>query len=114
VTRARRVQAIRSRWRTRQWEYRQRNLAHGAWAKFREALALAVEVYAIDTATAEKLVGEGFALDSRGSGLQPPRRIIWIPASRAATLGCRRLLIRLDATLLAAENLALVPFDRTV
>ena len=110
MSRVRQVQAIRSRWRTRRWEYRQRNLAHGAWAKYREALALAAEAYAIDGATFSLLVAEGFARDPRGSGLEPPRQIIWITSSRAATLDFPRLQLRLDAAMLAAEHLALVPF----
>jgi hypothetical protein len=111
VTRARRIQALRSRWRTVRWAYRQRNLAHGAWARFREALALAAEAYAIDADTVAALAGEGYPLDHRGEGLEPPRRIVWITAPRAAALARPRLMLRLDATLLASPWLALVAFE---
>jgi hypothetical protein len=111
VTHARRIQALRSRWRTVQWSYRQRNLAHGAWARFREALALAAEAYAIDADIVATLAGEGYPLDHRGEGLEPPRRLVWIPASRAATLARPRLMLRLDADLLASPCLALVAFE---
>jgi hypothetical protein len=111
MTLAERVKAVRARARVRRWEYRQRNLAHGAWGRFRAALAHAREAYAIDEATAAALVAEGFAADERGRGLEPPRTIIWITAERAARLGgARPIAIRLDAELLAARCLALVPF----
>ena len=110
MTHARRVQAIRSRARIRRWEYRQRNLSHGAWAKFREALALASDAYAIDATTSARLVDEGFTIDPRGQSLEPARRIIWITPGRAAELEAPPLKLCLDATLLSAVALALVPF----
>jgi hypothetical protein len=111
MTRERRIQAIRSRCRIRRWEYRQRHHAHGAWARFREALALASEAYAIDAATMASLVAEGFVADDRGARLEPPRQIVWITQRRAAALGARRLQMRLDATMLATPALALVAFE---
>ena len=111
MTRARRVQQIRARARVRRWEFRQRHLARGAWQRFRIALATACDAYAIDDATVEELAAEGFARDDRGSGLEPPRRIVWITPERAARLrDARPLALRLDATMLAASALALVPF----
>jgi hypothetical protein len=105
------VKAVRARARVRRWEYRQRNLAHGAWDRFRGALAHAREAYAIDDATAVALLAEGFAADDRGRGLEPQRILVWITAERAATLaGARPIELRLDAALLAARCLALVPF----
>lgn len=95
------------------WEYRQRNLAHGAWGRFREALAMAEVAYAIDPATADALVAEGFATDDRGARLEPARRIVWITAERATQLSAgRQLAMRLDADMLAATTLALVAFPR--
>lgn len=109
MTLAERVKAVRAR--VRRWEYRQRNLAHGAWTRFRTALAHALEAYAIDDATAAALVAEGFTADDRGRGLEPPRTIVWITAERAARLAdARPIALRLDAELLAARCLALVPF----
>jgi hypothetical protein len=111
MTIAERVKAVRARARVRRWEYRQRNLAHGAWNRFRTALAHAREAYALDDATTAELLAEGCAADDRGRGLEPPRTLIWITAERAARLaGARPLALRLDAELLAARNLALVPF----
>jgi MoxR-like ATPase len=111
MTIAERVKAVRARALIRRWEYRQRNLAHGAWDRFRAALAHARDAYAIDEATAAALLAEGFAADERGRGLEPPRTIVWVTAERAARLvGARSLVLRLDAELLAAQYLALVPF----
>jgi hypothetical protein len=111
MTIAERVKAVRARARIRRWEYRQRDLAHGSWDRFRSALAHAREAYAIDDATAAALIVEGSSTDDRGRGLEPPRTIIWITAERAARLtGARPLALRLDAEFLAARCLALVPF----
>ncbi|HWO19683.1 MAG TPA: hypothetical protein VNO30_12940 [Kofleriaceae bacterium] len=111
MTIAERVKAVRARARIRRWEYRQRNLAHGAWDRFRAALAHAREAYAIDEATAAALLAEGFHADDRGRGLEPPRTLIWITEERAARLvGARSLELRLNAELLGANYLALVPF----
>jgi hypothetical protein len=111
MTYARRVQAIRARCRVLRWEYRQRNLAHGAWAKFSEALALASEAYAIDEVTMTELVAEGFVIDDRGSGLEPPRRIVWLTRHRATALrNARSLVLQLDARMLETRTLALVAF----
>ena len=111
MTIADRVKAIRARARVRRWEYRQRNLAHGAWDRFRTALSHAREAYALDDATVAALLAEGFVIDARGRGLEPPRTLIWITAERASRLeGARPIALRLDSELLAACNLALVPF----
>jgi hypothetical protein len=113
VTPARRIQAIRARRRIQRWEHRQRNLAHGAWGRFREALAMAAEAYAIDDAIYERLVAAGGRPDDRGGGLEPPRRLVWIPREHVTTFAARRIALRMDAELLAARVLALVPFDPT-
>lgn len=111
MTIAARVKAVRARARVRRWEYRQRNLAHGAWDRFRAALAHASEAYVIDDATASALIVEGYASDDRGRGLEPPRTLVWITAERARLLhGARPIELRLDAALLGARCLALVPF----
>ena len=111
MTLAERVKAVRARAQVRRWEYRQRNLAHGAWARFRAALAHARQAYAIDEATADALLAEGSVSDERGRGLEPPRTIVWITAERAARIvDPRPLELKLDAELLAARYLALVPF----
>ena len=111
MTIAARVKAVRARARVRRLEYRQRNLAHGAWDRFRAALAHARQAYAIDDATASALLAEGHEADERGRGLEPPRTLVWITAERVESLlGARPIALRLDAELLAARCLALVPF----
>jgi hypothetical protein len=112
VTRARRVKEIRARALVRRWEFRQRRLAHGAWQRFRVALAMAHAAHFVDEATMRDLLAEGFTPDARGLGLEPPRAIVWITPQRASRLGgsSRPLVLRLDAEMLAARHLALVPF----
>ncbi len=111
MTIAQLVKVVRARARVRRWEYRQRNLAHGSWSRFREALAHAQEAYGIDDSTAEVLVAEGFLPDDRGRGLEPPRTLVWISAERAALLAnARRIPLHLGAEFLAVRAFALVPF----
>lgn len=93
------------------WELRQRHLAHGAWRRFRMALAMARQAYAIDGATLRDLLAEGFPADDRGRGLVPPKELVWIPPERAARLPASPLAMRLDEEMLAAQRLALVAFD---
>jgi hypothetical protein len=112
MSHARRIKEIRSRWTVKRWEFRQRNLAHGAWGRFREALAQAREAYAVDPAAIDALVGDGAALDPRGTGLEPARRIVWLSAERARALaGARRMAMHLDAEMLGARELVLVGFE---
>jgi hypothetical protein len=111
MTIADRVKAVRARARVRRWEYRQRNLAHGAWDRFRTALAHAREAYAIDEVTAASLLAEGWQGDDRGRGLEPPRILVWVSAERAAGLASARPIeLRMSPELLAAPCLVLVPF----
>jgi len=111
VTNARRVKQIQMRARVRRWEFRQRHLAHGAWQRFRLALAMADEAYAVDEATMQSLVGAGCVSDDRGRALEPPRQIVWITPEQVVELGgARRLALRLDADMLATIRLALVAF----
>ena len=114
MTIAARVKAVRARARVRRWEYRQRNLAHGSWSRFRAALAHAKEAYIIDDVTLATLIAEGCQADTRGEGFEPPRALIWISAKRAALLPRPvGIPLRLNPELLAARNLALVPFETT-
>jgi hypothetical protein len=111
VSLARRVKEIRARALVRRWEFRQRNLAHGAWLRLRVALAMAKEAYAIDSITRRQLIDEGFPEDRRGQDLEPPRFIVWITPERVSSLtGARPQPLRLDAAMLASTELALVPF----
>ena len=112
MTVAARVKAVHARARVRRWEYRQRNLAHGAWDRFRAALAHAQDAYVIDDEIAQALIAEGYVADQRGRGLEPPRTLVWVTADRVARLdGARPIALRIDADLLAARCLALVPFE---
>ncbi len=112
MTHAERVKHIHARVRIQRWEFRQRRLAHGAWHRFRLALAAAREAHAIDEPTFAALVAEGFAPDDRGKGLEPARDIVWITADRAARLtDATPLAMRLDAAMLGARVLALVAFE---
>src|SRR6478735_1160010 len=112
MTHAQRIREIRARGRIRRWEYRQRNLAHGAWMRFRTALAQAERAFHISPELYATLAADGAKNDDRGAGLEPPRRIVWITPAQAAELqGSRELVLRLDAEMLAAQDLALVAFD---
>lgn len=112
MTHAQRLREIRARGRIRRWEYRQRNLAHGAWLRFRTALAHAERAYRISPELYAELVANGGRIDDRGAGLEPPRRIVWVmPAHVRALAHAQELPLHLDADMLAAEHLALVPFD---
>jgi hypothetical protein len=100
------------RGRIRRWEYRQRNLAHGAWLRFRTALAQAERAFHITPELHADLVANGARIDARGARLEPPRQIVWISPAQANTLdGARELVLRLDADMLAAQHLALIRFD---
>ena len=103
---------MRSRLLVRSWEYRQRRHAHGVWFRLRRVLADARESYVIPAEEAERLVAEGHRLEPVGDELAPAKRILFIPADRIARIGSARpVAVRLSAELLAAECLALVPFE---
>lgn len=112
MTHAQRIREIRARGRIRRWEYRQRNLAHGAWLRFRTALAQAERAFLLSPELHAALAAGGAKIDHRGAGLEPPRHIVWISRTQAAGLqGAHELVLRLDAEMLAAQHLALVAFD---
>lgn len=108
----RRLRQLRSRTLVRAWHYRQRRHAHGVWFRLRRALADASEAYAIPREEAERLLSEGHKAEPVGLELEPARPILFVPAARLARTASRRsLAVRLSADLLAAESLALVPFE---
>lgn len=107
----RRLRQTRSRLLIRAWDYRQQRHARGVWFRLRRALADASEVYALQAEEAERLVAEGHLTEPVGLELEPPRLIIILSPARARRLqAARPLAIALDAALLAAPALALVPF----
>ena len=95
----------------RAWEYRQRNLARGVWGRLRALLADSARVCVISDADADALEASGERPAAAAGELAPQRRWYVIPAARLESLASRReITVRLSAELLAAPNLALVPF----
>jgi hypothetical protein len=108
----RRLRQMRSRLAVRSWEYRQRRHARGVWFRLRRVLADACEAYVIPPQEAEQLVAAGHTPQPVGDELAPPKRILFVPADRVARIASARpVAVRLSAELLAADCLALVPFD---
>ena len=108
---SRRLRQLRSRVLVRAWDYRQRRQARGVWFRLRRALANASEAYTVPREEADRLVSEGHAAEPVGLELEPPKLILFVPATRVARIpSARPLAVRLSAELLAAECLALVPF----
>ena len=96
----------------RAFEYRQRRLARGVWFRFRRVLAFAKEAYAIPPEEAVRLIAEGHRPEPLGHELEPSRVILFVTAERVVGIvAARPLAVRLSAELLAAECLALVPFE---
>ena len=107
----RRLREVRSRVLVRSFDHRQRHHARGVWFRLRRALTYAKEAYAVPRAEAERLIAEGYPSDAVGQELEPPRIILLVPAARVSRIdSARPLAVRLDAELLSAECLALVPF----
>jgi len=109
---ARQVKQVKARARVRAWEYRQRNHAHGAWLRYRRALAFADRAFAIDESLAGELLARDAVLDEGGQALVPVRTLVWITRDQAAGLrGARPLRLQLGPALLNEPWIALVPFD---
>ncbi len=97
---------------TRNWEYRQRDCAKGAWPRLCRALAEAEEAYEISETELSELVAEGHELEAAGADLHPPKRIIFVSSDRARALQSRRPVpLHLTSRLLCAERIALVRFS---
>lgn len=106
----RRAQAVRARATIRRWEYRQRNLAHGVWYRWRALLARAEEAWAVSEDAIASLVSRGAVLQEVGRELEPPKQIVF--ASREdVPSDARPLALHLDADMLEAGQVVLVPFD---
>ncbi len=103
---------MRSRVLVRSWDYRQRRHARGVWFRLRRILADAALAYAIPREDALGLMAEGLRAEPVGQELHPPRLILFASRGRIAKIaGARPLHVRLEAELLAAECLALIPFE---
>lgn len=108
----RRFRELRSRVLVRAFHYRQRHHAHGVWFRLRRLLTLASEAYLITAEEASRLIAEGHRPDPVGEELEPRRIILVLPRERVAMIdSARRTAVRLNAEVLAAQYLALVPFD---
>jgi hypothetical protein len=108
----RRARQARAGAAVRTWEYRQRHLAGGVWFRLRRLLADARECWQIPATESAVLLAEGIRPAPVGSELEPPKQIYVISAERCERIPDRRqLVVGLDAQLLAARHLVLVPFD---
>lgn len=107
-----RLRQYRRRMIVRSWEYRQRRHAHGVWFRLRRVLANARAAYVISGGDARRLMAEGHRLERVGRELDPPKLIIFAPAECVARIASAQpVAVRLSAEVLAAECLALTPFE---
>ena len=107
-----RLRQHRRRMMVRSWEYRQRRHAHGVWFRLRSVLANARAAYVISGGDARRLMAEGHRLEPVGGELDPPKLIVFAPAERMTRIASTRpVAVRLNAEVLAAECLALTPFE---
>lgn len=107
-----RAAAMRTRIRLRAWELRQIHRAKGSWHRLKLILARTKEVYAIDDATLQALLSEGYSRETVGDELEPRRNYVFVTADRAASIAIKRpLTIRLSTEFLASSNIILVPFE---
>jgi hypothetical protein len=111
-THERRLRELRSRVLVRALAHRQRRHAGGVWFRLRRVLADAREAYVISADEANRLIAEGFRPEPVGRELGPPRVILLLPRERVARIATARpLAVHLNAEMLSAECLALVPFE---
>ncbi|MBI1876032.1 MAG: hypothetical protein HYS05_19375 [Acidobacteria bacterium] len=96
----------------RSWDYRQRRHARGVWFRLRRVLADASAAYVIPRDEAQRLVAEGRRAEPVGEELEPPKVIVFVAAERLARIASARPVpVRLGGEVLAAECLALIPFE---
>jgi hypothetical protein len=111
-TQERRLREMRSRVLMRAFAHRQRRHAGGVWFRLRRVLADAREAHVISADDANRLIAEGYRPEPVGRELAPPRVILPLPRERVARIASARpLAVQLNAELLSAECLALVPFE---
>jgi hypothetical protein len=106
-----RARQVRARAAVRAWEYRQRHFSKGVWFRLRRALADAEVAYAVSNEEVERLIAEGFMQERVGAELEPPKRIVFVPPERIASLhGKRVIALRLGPELLGERNVVLLRF----
>lgn len=106
-----RAQKIRERALVLAWQYRQRHHSQGTWWRLRRALVDAAEAWEIGDDDAGRLAEEGFEPLAVGREFAPPKRFFVATSEQLEALGSRRrLAVRLNADLLGARNVVLVPF----
>jgi hypothetical protein len=107
-----RLRRFRSRQLIRQWQYRQRDLAHGVWFRLRRVLADARAAYAISAEDAATLEAEGARAEPAGREVAPPLALYVVPPDRIPRLrSARPIAVRLSAELFSADAVAMVPFS---
>jgi len=108
----RRLRELRDRMLVRDLEYSQRRHAGGVWFRFRRVLTFAREAYSLPRDEATRLIAEGHRPEPVGQELEPSRVILFVSSERVARIrSAHRVAVRLSAETLAAECLALVPFE---
>jgi hypothetical protein len=108
---ARRLSRARSRWLACRHEARQRELSAGVWYRLRRLLADAERAFVIPLEELRALEAEGFAGEPAGLQVEPPLRLLFLPAARAEAIAVRREIpVRLSLEFLTAPAVALVAF----
>jgi hypothetical protein len=108
----RRAQGVRARGRIRNWEYRQRNLAHGVWFRIRRVLADAQEAFTISPDEADRLLRDGHVPEPCGFEISPEKRLFFVDPARLQDIPDRKpIRVGLGPEFLAASAVALVRFE---
>ncbi|HXT19898.1 MAG TPA: hypothetical protein VN811_10190 [Thermoanaerobaculia bacterium] len=106
-----RLRELRARAAIRRWERRQLGHARGSWDRVTRCLARARSAWTISDADAATLLAGGRLPDPAGLELEPPRRYFFVAEHDLSGLpSARPLALHTSAELLAARNVALVPF----
>ncbi len=110
-----RARAQQARLVVRRWEARQIATSKGTWYRLRRALTFAEAAYAVDAATVEVLLAEGWMRAPVGDELEPVKDYVFVSRERVSRMtSARPLTIRLSAELLAEPHVVLVPFEGIV
>ena len=108
-----RVRDVHARAAVRSWEYRQRHHAKGMWFRLRRELARTETAYVLPADVANALTEAGCELLTVGDEMVPKKRLLRV-SRRALSPYVDQLVeapVALQGALLAAEALALVPFE---